>query len=110
MHNRTTSVIVLDLPNIRIRSTRLAREQELIVEVESVATTIDCRSCGRSIGELVGYEQPRGIGALPTISGTARVYFFPKRFRCPYCADHPITTQPFSWPAADGTHEKVVGG
>ena len=100
----------LDMPNMRIRSTRLAREQEIIVEIESTLTMAACRQCGCSIDEVVGYGDPHRLPDLSSATGVTRIYFYPKRFRCPHCADHPTTVEQFRWPAAEGTNEKMVGG
>jgi transposase len=83
MDNQSAGAIVLDMPNIRVRATRLAREQEIIVEIESTPTTAACRCCGRTISEFAGYDQPRRVPYVPTAGGFTRIYFYPKRFRCP---------------------------
>lgn len=109
MHDRPAGANLLDTPNIRIRSTRLVREQELRIEIESTLTSIKCRECGRMIGDLAGYGQPRRLPDLPIEAGMAQLVFYPKRFRCPDCADHPITTEQFQPPAAGGANERIVG-
>jgi transposase len=109
MDNRSSDVMSLDMLGIRIRSTRLAREQEILVEIESAQLAVACRRCGQTIGDLAGYERPCRVPDLSFARGTTRVLFYPKCFRCPYCADHPTTVEQLSWPAADGTNEKMVG-
>lgn len=109
MHNRPPDVTALDMPDIRIRSTRIAREQEIVVEIESARAAIACRQCGRTIGDFAGYDRPRRVPDLSFARGTTRVWFYPKRFRCPYCADHPMTAETFRWPAADRAKENMVG-
>jgi DNA-directed RNA polymerase subunit RPC12/RpoP len=88
----------------------MAREQQLIVEIESAHTAIACRYCGHTISEFVGYDRPCRVPGLSFAGGTARVVFYPKRFRCPYCAEHPTTAEAFRWPADDGTKANMVGG
>ena len=109
MRNRSSDVTALDLPDIHIRSTRMGREQETIVEIESTTTVVACRRCGRTIGDFAGYDRPRSLPDLSTPSGTTRVLFYPKRFFCPDCADHPTTIEQLGRPAADGVNEKMVG-
>src|ERR1043165_2910769 len=108
MHDQSTGANMLDIPNIRIRATRLVREQELEIEIESTLTSITCRQCGRAIGEIVGYDAPRWLPIHPARVGVVQIVFYPKRFRCPYCADHPIITEQFQLPATDGTNENMV--
>jgi transposase len=85
--------IDLDLPDIRIISTRLAHEQDLIIEVECVSTTVSCDQCRRPISEFDGYAAPRKLRYLMRTGSPVCISFRPKRFRCPYCDEHPITLQ-----------------
>lgn len=98
MDNQPVGVSALDMSHIRVRSTRLAREQEIIIEIESTLATAVCRCCGRTISEFAGYDESRRLPYMPTTGGITRIYFYPKRFRCPYCADHPTTVEQFTWP------------
>jgi transposase len=88
-----SSRIGLDIPDIRIISTRLIHEQDLLIEVESTLTTVACTQCGRMISDLVGYDPPRTLRYLPPTGRPLDISFRPKRFRCSYCDDHPITIQ-----------------
>jgi transposase len=97
MDNQPVGVSALDMSHIRVRSTRLAYEQEIIIEIESTLATAVCRCCGRTISEFACYDEPRRLPYMPTTGGVTRIYFYPKRFRCQYCADHPITVEQFSW-------------
>jgi transposase len=88
-----SSINGLDIPNIRIVSTKLIHEQDLLVEVESTLTTIACTQCGRMISDFVGYDPPRRLRYLSPEGRPLLISLRPKRFRCPYCDDHPITIQ-----------------
>jgi transposase len=99
MDNQSVGAIALDMPHIRVRSTRLAYEQEIIIEIESTLATAVCRSCGRTISEFTGYDKSCRLPYMPITGGVTRIYFYPKRFRCPYCADHPTTVEQFRWPS-----------
>jgi predicted RNA-binding Zn-ribbon protein involved in translation (DUF1610 family) len=90
----------LDSPDVRIVSTRLAREQDLLIEIESTRATVACQYCGRTIGQLDGYEEPRKLDYLPACGQVVAIVVRLKRFRCPNCADHPTTIQQLDWPAA----------
>jgi len=99
MDNQPVGVSALTMPHIRVRSTRLAREQEIVIEIESTLATAACRCCGRTISEFAGYDKSSRLPSMPATGGVSRIYFYPKRFRCPYCADHPTTVEQFRWPA-----------
>jgi len=93
MTNQFSSAETLDIANIRILSTRLIHEQELVIEVESTLTTVACAQCGRTIGESDGYDTSRKLRYLPPTGRPVYIAFRPKRFRCAYCDGHPITLQ-----------------
>ena len=109
MPDQPAGANILDMPTIRIRSTRLVREQELRIEIESTLTSIKCRQCGRAIDEIVGYAEPRRLPNHTIAARAIEIVFYPKLFRCPNCADHPVTTEQFQPPATDGSNERIVG-
>jgi transposase len=90
---QSSFTIDLDLPDIRIISTSLAREQDLIIEVESTLTTVACDQCGRLISDFDGYDPAHKLRYLSPGGRILYVSFRPKRFRCPYCENHPVTLQ-----------------
>ena len=96
-----SSAFSLGIPDVRVLSMSLAREQEVFIEVESTLTTIACHRCGRTIGESAGYDYPRRLHHLPTSGHLVFISFRPKRFRCPHYDDHPITTQQLRWSMPD---------
>jgi transposase len=93
--------LLLGIPDIRIVSTRLVREQEVLIEVENTQTTIVCHCCGRTISEFDGYDAPRKLKYHALSGQVGAISFRPKCFRCPYCLDHPTTSQQIIWPPAD---------
>jgi len=94
----------LDLPDVRVLSTELTKQQELIIEVESTLTCAICRRCGRTINEVHAFDQPLKLRHLPILGTVVYIRIRPKRFRCPYCDDHPTTTQRLSWYAPKALH------
>ena len=102
------SALSLGIPDVRIVATRLVREQEVVIEVESTLTAIACSRCGRTSSEFDGYAEPQTVRYVPPLGHPVSISFRPRRFRCPYCDDHPTTTQQLNWPPAD--LEKQVGG
>src|SRR5687768_12807722 len=87
----------LDLPDVEVRSTTVTKERTLLIEVESTLTTTTCRRCGQEISQFHGYDRPLTLRHLPSLGMPVFIRLRPKRFRCPFCDDHPTTTQRLSW-------------
>jgi transposase len=97
MPEQPTIAIPLDLPDVRVLRTEATSDQELIIEVESTFTTTTCRRCGQTISAFYGYDRPVSLRHLPSFGYVVYIRIRPKRFRCPFCDDHPTTTQRLSW-------------
>ena len=97
MPEQPTIAIPLDLPDVRVLRTELTRDRELIIEVESTLTTAICRRCGQTISAFYAYDRPLLLRHLPSLGYVVYIRIRPKRFRCPFCDDHPTTTQRLSW-------------
>jgi transposase len=99
--------IPLDLPDVRVLSTQLTPQQELIIDVESTLPTTVCRRCKHTISQAHGSDQPLKLRHLPILGYVVYIRIRPKRFRCPYCDDHPTTTQRLSWYDPKALHTKA---
>lgn len=99
--------IPLDIPDVRVLQTELTKAGELILTVESTLTSTSCRRCGRTITERHGVDQPRLLRHLPILGRVVYLRIRPKRFRCPYCDDHPTTTQTLDWYDPQALHTKA---
>lgn len=86
----------LDLPDVEVRSTTVTKERTLLIEVESTLTTTTCRRCGQEISQFHGYDRPLTLHHLPVLGMPVFIRIRPKRFHCPFCDDHPTTTQRLS--------------
>ena len=104
MAEQPTIAIPLDIPDVRVLRTELSTAHDLIIEVESTLTAANCRRCGRAISALHGYDQLIQLRHLPILGYAVYIRIRPKRFRCPYCDDHPTTTQRLSWYAPKAVH------
>ena len=99
--------IPLDIPDVRVLQTDLTQADEFILTVESTLETAICRRCGRTITELHGEDRPRLLRHLPILGRVVYLRIRPKRFRCPYCDDHPTTTQHLDWYDPNALHTKA---
>jgi transposase len=99
--------IPLDIPDVRVLQTDLTQADELILTVESTLETAICRRCGRTSTELHGEDRPRLLRHLPILGRVVYLRIRPKRFRCPFCDDHPTTTQELEWYDPNALHTKA---
>ena len=99
--------IPLDIPDVRVRQTELTKDGELILTVESTLMSTTCRRCGRTITEPHGLDKPRLLRHLPILGRVVYLRIQPKRFRCPWCDDHPTTTQTLDWYDPQALHTKA---
>jgi len=99
--------IPLDIPDVRVLQTDLTQADEFILTVESTLESTSCRRCGRSITEQHGEDRPRLLRHLPILGRPVYLRIRPKRFRCPYCDDHPTTTQELDWYDPNALHTKA---
>jgi transposase len=99
--------IPLDIPDVRVLQTDLTQADEFILTVESTLTSTSCRRCGRTITEQHGEDRPRLVRHLPILGRVVYLRIRPKRFRCPFCDDHPTTTQELDWYDPNALHTKA---
>jgi transposase len=99
--------IPLDIPDVRVLKTELTKAGELILTVESLLTTTKCRRCGQTISARHGYGAARDLRHLPILGRPVYLRIRPKRFRCPFCDDHPTTTQRLDWYDPQALHTKA---
>jgi transposase len=99
--------IPLDIPDVRVLQTELTKNGELILTVESTLTSTPCRRCGRPLAERHGVDEPRLLRHLPILGRVVYLRIRPKRFRCPWCDDHPTTTQQLDWYDPNALHTKA---
>jgi transposase len=89
--------IPLDFPHVRVLQSEITKAGELILTLESTLESTNCRRCGRTITELHGTDEPRLLRHLPILGRVVYLRIRPKRLRCPFCNDHPTTTQTLEW-------------
>src|SRR5262245_43019486 len=99
--------IPLDIADVRLLQTELTKAGELILTVESTLASSTCRRCGRAITERHGVDEPRLLRHLPILGRVVYLRIRPKRFRCPYCDDHPTTTQTLDWYDSNALYTKA---
>ncbi len=99
--------IPLDIPDVRVLQTEITKAGELFLTVESTLTSTACRRCGRTITEPHGTDEPPRLRHLPILGRVVYLRIRLKRFRCPFCDDHPTTTQQLDWYDPQALHTKA---
>ncbi len=99
--------IPLDILDVRVLQTDLTAADELILTVESTLESTPCRRCGRTLTDQHGEDRARLLRHLPILGRPVYLRIRPKRFRCPYCEDHPTTTQELDWYDPNALHTKA---
>ena len=89
--------VPLNLPDVRVLSTQRNAQGHWLIRVESTLEGTRCRRCGREIRELHGLDAVVRLRHLPLFDVPVFVEIRPKRYRCPYCAGNPTTTQRCEW-------------
>lgn len=97
MAHQPTIAIPLDLPDVEVRSTTVTKDRTVVIEVESTLATTTCRRCGQTISQSHGHDRLLTLRHLPMLGMPVFIRIRPKRFRCPFCDDHPTTTQRLAW-------------
>ena len=99
--------IPLDIPNVRVLQTDCTQAGEVILTIESTLESATCHRCGRTITEPHGTDKPRLLRHVPILGRPLYLRIRSKRFRCPYCDDHPTTTQQLDWYEPKALHTKA---
>ena len=99
--------IPLDIEDVRVLQTDLTAAGEFILTVESTLESTTCHRCGRVINEPHGVDKPRLLRHLPILGRPLYLRIRPKRFRCPFCDDHPTSTQQLDWYDPKAVHTKA---
>lgn len=99
--------IPLDIPDVQVLSMEQNERGECTITVESRTEGAPCRQCGREIKDLHGVDEAITLRHLPILGRRVYLRLRPKRYRCPYCAGGPTTTQQLSWYAAKSPHTKA---
>lgn len=96
----------LDLPDVRIVETDLS-QPTITIRVESTRTGTRWRQCGRAITDFHAYGESLRLRHLPILGRLVFIELRPRRYRCPFCDDHPTTTQQLDWYEARAPHTKA---
>jgi transposase len=89
--------VPLNLAAVRVFSTHQTEQGHRLIRVESTPEGTQCRRCRREIRDLHGLDAVVRLRHLPLFDVPVFIEIRPKRYRCPFCAGTPTTTQLCEW-------------
>ena len=99
--------IPLDIEEVKIEAVEFTPNDEIIITVTSTVEGTPCHRCGKKITAAYGGGREITLRHLSILGKPTYIRIKPKRYRCPYCGDHPTTTQKLSWYEARSPHTKA---
>ena len=99
--------IPLDIENVKIEQVEFTQDNEIIITVTSTLESTCCHRCGKEIHDFYGYSREIELRHLSILGRPTYLRIKPKRYRCPYCQDHPTTTQKLGWYDPRSRHTKA---
>jgi transposase len=99
--------IPLDIDDVKIEAVEFTPNNEIIITVTSTVEGTHCHCCGKKITVAYGCGREITLRHLPILGKPTYIRIKPKRYQCPYCGDHPTTTQQVSWYDARSPHTKA---
>jgi transposase len=97
----------LDIPNVRVLKTEMNKRGDYIITVESTKYDANCHKCGREITHSHGHGRWITLRHLSILGRVVWIKIRPKRFECPYCDNHPTTTQDLDWYDTKSPHRRA---
>lgn len=97
----------LDLPDVRVLKTKMNKRGDYVITVESTITYTQCHKCGRKIEQVHGHSHWITLRHLPILGQVVWIRIRPRRYKCPYCDNHPTTTQTHSWYDTKSPHTRA---
>jgi transposase len=97
----------LDLEGVHIEQVEFTVNNEIILTVSSTVEGTICHRCGQEIKDFCGYGREVTLRHLSILGKRTYIRMKPKRYQCPYCPEHPTTTQHLSWHEERSPHTKA---
>jgi transposase len=97
----------LDIEDVKIEAVEFTPNNEIIITVTSTVEGTDCHRCGNKIKQAYGDGREITLRHLSILGKPTYIRITPKRYQCPYCENHPTTTQKLSWYDSRSPHTKA---
>jgi transposase len=99
--------IPLDIEDVKIEQVAFTPNNEIMITVTSTVEGTQCHRCGKKIKKAYGEGREITLRHLSILGKPTYIRIKPKRYQCPYCGDHPTTTQKLSWYEERSPHTKA---
>ncbi len=99
--------IPFDIPDVEVLDIKLNKKGDYLITIESTLNSTHCHQCGRKITQYIGHDRTITLRHLSILGHPVYLQLRPKRFKCPYCANEPTTTQHLSWYQPKSPHTKA---
>jgi transposase len=99
--------IPLDIPDVSVLKTEINKRGDYVITVESAIKQIECRECGREIEQSHGYGRWITLRHLAILDHVVWIRIRPKRYQCPYCDNHPTTSERPTWYDRKSPHTRA---
>lgn len=99
--------IPLDIANVWIHATKIMRDKQLYIRLESELERVTCGLCGQTIKCNYGLGKEIKLRHLDVLGMKTIIGIRPKRGQCPTCPDGPTTTQVLEWYQPRAPHTKA---
>jgi transposase len=99
--------IPLDIEDVKIEQVEFTPNNEIMITVTSTVEGTQCHRCGKKIKKAYGEGREITLRHLSILGKPTYIRIKPKRYQCPYCVDHPTTTQKLSWYEERSPHTKA---
>ena len=107
MSKKTQISFPLDIADVIVIKTEINKRGDYIITVESTIERLECRECGREIKQIHGHGRWITLRHLPILGHDVWIRIRPKRYQCPYCDNHPTTTERPSWYDRKSPHTRA---
>lgn len=87
----------LDIDSLEILSQTVDKQGNIVIEVQSKATSTPCHKCGKTATKRYGYGPILTVKHLPLFDRPVYLKIRSVRYQCEHCDDHPTTSEQYDW-------------
>lgn len=87
----------LDIDSLEIISQTVDTKGNIVIEVQSKATSTLCHKCGKNATKRYGYGPYLMVRHLPILDNPVFLKIRPVRYQCEVCDDGPTTSEQYDW-------------
>jgi len=105
--DKETLLTLLNIPDIAIDRVVIGERNTLKIYIHSTLDGACCHRCGKLVDHYYGLGQEIELRHLPLGPYRIVLVLRAKRYQCPFCEEHPTTSQTLSWYTARASVTKA---